>query len=55
MRNPAAGLILLHLAEVSDLPHHGCVGMFDFQIVEDVNIALEVLGNLKRGLRPWYS
>ena len=24
-----------------------CVGMFDFQIVEDVNIALDVLANLK--------
>ena len=32
-----------------------CVGMFDFQIVEDVNIALEVLANLKRGPRPWYA
>jgi len=30
-----------------------CVGMFDFQIIEDVNIALKVLANLKRGLRPW--
>lgn len=30
-----------------------CVGMYDFQIVEDVNIALDVLsGNLKR-IREW--
>lgn len=30
-----------------------CVGMYDFQIVEDVNLALEVLnGNLERK-RPW--
>ena len=32
-----------------------CVGMFDFQIIEDVNIALEVLANLKRGPRPWFA
>jgi uncharacterized membrane protein YphA (DoxX/SURF4 family) len=32
-----------------------CVGMFDFQILEDVNIALEVLAKLERGPRPWYS
>jgi len=29
-----------------------CVGMYDFQIVEDVNIALDSLVNLKR-TRPW--
>jgi hypothetical protein len=29
--------------------------MFDFQIVENVNIALDVLANLKRGPRPWYA
>jgi len=32
-----------------------CVGMFDFQIVEDVNIALDVLANLKNRVRPWYA
>ncbi|MBI4165774.1 MAG: DoxX family membrane protein [Acidobacteria bacterium] len=32
-----------------------CVGMFDFQIVEDVNIALDVLSNLKSRPRPWYA
>jgi len=32
-----------------------CVGMYDFQIVDDVNIALDVLnGELKRQ-RPWYA
>ncbi len=30
-----------------------CVGMFDFQIVDDVNIALDVLGNLKNRTRQW--
>jgi uncharacterized membrane protein YphA (DoxX/SURF4 family) len=29
-----------------------CVGMYDFQIVEDVNIALDVLANVNR-TRPW--
>lgn len=29
-----------------------CVGMYDFQIVEDVNIALDSLANVKR-TRPW--
>ncbi|HEX2395225.1 MAG TPA: DoxX family protein [Bacteroidales bacterium] len=31
-----------------------CVGMFDFQVVEDVNIALEVLGSLNRK-REWMA
>lgn len=30
-----------------------CVGMYDFQIVQDVNIAMEVLGQLKNRERPW--
>ncbi|NMC40904.1 MAG: hypothetical protein GYA43_07000 [Bacteroidales bacterium] len=30
-----------------------CLGMYDFQIVEDVNIALEVLGEVKERHRPW--
>jgi uncharacterized membrane protein YphA (DoxX/SURF4 family) len=29
-----------------------CVGMYDFQIVEDVNIALDILANINR-IRPW--
>ena len=31
-----------------------CVGMFDFQIVEDVNIAMETIKNVARA-RPWYG
>lgn len=31
-----------------------CVGMFDFQVAEDVDIAISVLSNLKRE-RPWYA
>lgn len=30
-----------------------CVGMFDYQIIDDVNIALDTLGGLKREVRPW--
>ena len=32
-----------------------CVGMFDFQIVEDVNIALDVLSAIKERPRIWYA
>ena len=32
-----------------------CVGMFDFQIVDDVNIALDVLANLEGRQRKWYG
>ena len=31
------------------------VGMFDFQVVEDVNVAIDVLSSLKNRARPWYS
>ena len=32
-----------------------CVGIFDFQIIEDVNITLRVLDNLGERKRPWYA
>jgi len=32
-----------------------CVGMFDFQIVENVNIALEVFSNTQNRQRPLYG
>ncbi|MDR0845660.1 MAG: DoxX family protein [Tannerella sp.] len=32
-----------------------CVGMFDFQIVNDVNICLDVLQNLQNRSREWYG
>ncbi|TWU34324.1 DoxX family protein [Novipirellula artificiosorum] len=32
-----------------------CVGMFDFQIVNDVNITLDVLQRLKDRKREWYA
>ena len=32
-----------------------CVGMFDFQIVDDVNIATAVLSSLGKRARPWIS
>ena len=32
-----------------------CVGMFDFQVVEDVNITIDVLDNLQGRTRAWYG
>jgi uncharacterized membrane protein YphA (DoxX/SURF4 family) len=32
-----------------------CVGMFDFQVVEDVNICMDTLKNLKNRKREWCS
>jgi uncharacterized membrane protein YphA (DoxX/SURF4 family) len=32
-----------------------CVGMFDFQVVEDVNICIDTLNNLQNRKRNWYG
>ncbi|MDH6304393.1 putative membrane protein YphA (DoxX/SURF4 family) [Parabacteroides sp. PF5-5] len=32
-----------------------CVGMFDFQVVDDVNICIDTLQNLKNRKREWYA
>ena len=32
-----------------------CVGMFDFQVVNDVNICIETLQNLQNRKREWYA
>lgn len=32
-----------------------CVGMFDFQIIDDVNIVNDLLAQLKNRQRPWFS
>ena len=32
-----------------------CVGMFDFQVIDDVNIASEVLGSLGTRNRQWFA
>jgi len=32
-----------------------CVGMFDFQVVDDVNICLDTLQNLQNRKRDWYA
>ena len=31
------------------------VGMFDFQVVEDVNTAIDVLSSVKNRKRPWFA
>jgi hypothetical protein len=32
-----------------------CLGMYDFQIVEDVNVALEAISQSKDRQRPWMA
>ena len=32
-----------------------CAGMFDFQVVEDVNICMDTLSNLRNRKREWYA
>ena len=32
-----------------------CVGMFDFQVVKDVNIAIDVLQDLSSRQRDWFA
>lgn len=32
-----------------------CVGMFDYQLVDDVNVCIDVLNNLTERKRAWYS
>jgi hypothetical protein len=32
-----------------------CVGMFDFQIVNDVNITIDVLNKMQGRKREWYG
>jgi hypothetical protein len=32
-----------------------CVGMFDFQIVDDVNICIDTLQNLQNRKRAWFA
>lgn len=32
-----------------------CVGMFDFQIVNDVNITIDILSNIPGRIRNWYA
>jgi len=32
-----------------------CVGMFDFQVVDDVNICVETLQNMQNRKRKWFA
>jgi len=32
-----------------------CLGMYDFQVVDDVNTTLKILGSLEKRERPWYA
>ena len=32
-----------------------CVGMFDFQIVKDVNVTIDVLAQTRSRQRTWYG
>jgi hypothetical protein len=32
-----------------------CVGMFDFQVIDNVNTATEILGSLGNRERRWFS
>lgn len=32
-----------------------CVGMFDYQLIDDVNICIDILNNLKERKRDWYA
>jgi len=32
-----------------------CVGMYDFQVVNDVNLTIDILGSLGKRERPWFS
>lgn len=32
-----------------------CLGMYDFQVVNDVNITIKILENLGERIRPWYA
>lgn len=32
-----------------------CLGMYDFQVVSDVNTTIEILGSLGPRVRPWFS
>lgn len=32
-----------------------CLGMYDFQVIDDVNATIDILGSLGKRERPWYS
>ncbi|MCX6254262.1 MAG: hypothetical protein NTV31_07265 [Bacteroidia bacterium] len=32
-----------------------CLGMYDFQVVDDVNTTIDILGSLGKRERPWYA
>jgi hypothetical protein len=32
-----------------------CLGMYDFQVVDDVNITIDILSSLGKRERPWFA
>jgi hypothetical protein len=32
-----------------------CLGMYDFQVVDDVNTTIDILGSFGKRERPWYA
>ncbi len=57
IRVPCTGKVdLLHILKAFEKgADFICVGMFDFQVVEDVNTTIDVLDNLKGRTRQWYG
>lgn len=49
------GSKMLNVCQCSIGADFVCLGMYDFQVVDDVNTTIDILGNLGKRERPWYS